>query len=176
MFQQPFIPEVWSKARLRCQCLRGWECTRVRKGPPVTTHAKPAMFNTTPIMASFETCTIEVAKEPTTSSPTAAGILDRLRPSKPFSLARERKVSTNNKGSLQATFSKELFENCSPVQRTAQFPNEFLFVRSGKLYCDACRHELSLAKSIIKVDVASKKHQDSKANRAKMAEESKQLL
>ena len=53
---------------------------------------------------------------------------------------------------------------------------KFLVVRSGKLYCDACRHEVSLIKSIIKVHVALKKHLDSKANRAKVAEESKQLL
>ena len=46
----------------------------------------------------------------------------------------------------------------TPSQRVKEFNNQKLTVSAGKLFCLACREELSLKKSIIKNHIASTKH------------------
>ena len=46
----------------------------------------------------------------------------------------------------------------SPTQRAKEFKNECICVSEGKLFCRACREELSLKKSTILLHVASSKH------------------
>ena len=47
-------------------------------------------------------------------------------------------------------------------ERVRQFPDENFIVREGKLFCNACRQILSTKKSVLKIHVSSKKHQDGK--------------
>ena len=58
-------------------------------------------------------------------------------------------------------------------ERVRQFPDENLIVREGKLFCNACREILSTKKSVLKIHVSSKKHQDGKQKmkRSKLREQ-----
>ena len=51
-------------------------------------------------------------------------------------------------------------KSVTPMQRVRDFPNEELAVSAGKLFCSACREELSLKLklSIIKLHIKSSKH------------------
>lgn len=42
--------------------------------------------------------------------------------------------------------------------RVKEFPGEYLSVRSGKLFCTACREPVSVKKSMINLHVKSSKH------------------
>ena len=44
------------------------------------------------------------------------------------------------------------------MQRVREFPKEELTQSAGKLFCNACREELSLKLSILKLHIASSKH------------------
>ena len=58
-------------------------------------------------------------------------------------------------------------------ERVRQFPDENFIVRDGKLFCNACRQILSTKKSVLKIHVSSKKHQDGKQKlkRSKLREQ-----
>jgi hypothetical protein len=47
-------------------------------------------------------------------------------------------------------------------QRVLQFPNEHLCVSNNKLFCSACREELSIKSSVVQNHVRSLKHTTSK--------------
>ena len=49
-------------------------------------------------------------------------------------------------------------QNVSPHDRVKQFPDDHLNMVSGKLFCSACRENLSLKKSIVTMHVQSTKH------------------
>ena len=53
-------------------------------------------------------------------------------------------------------------KNVSASQRVSEFPKQCLTVSSKKLFCTACREELSLRKNVIVSHVASAKHKNSK--------------
>ena len=53
----------------------------------------------------------------------------------------------------------------TPAQRVREFADEALTVSSGRLFCSACREELSLKSSSIKSHVMSAKHQSKKKRR-----------
>ena len=57
-------------------------------------------------------------------------------------------------------------------KRVRQFPDENFIVREGKL-CNACREILSTRKSVLKIHVSFKKHQDGKQKlkRSKLREQ-----
>ena len=56
----------------------------------------------------------------------------------------------------------------SPIQRIKDFPNEYLAMRNGKLFCTACREELALKKSTVKNHMSSgDKHRKAKERLAK---------
>lgn len=88
-------------------------------------------------------------------------LLDVLKPATKSTLARKRKrVHTGRKkvGASQADPKK-----IKPEERIQEFPGEFLEVRKGKLFCVACREEVSLKKSTVKNHIFSgNKHKISK--------------
>ena len=89
----------------------------------------------------------------------------------PSSIARDR--------SLQSTFGKYKRRGNSDTvkvplrERVRQFPDENFILREGKLFCNACRQILSTKKSVLKIHVSSKKHQDGKQKlkRSKLREQ-----
>ena len=79
--------------------------------------------------------------------------------------ARKQKVSTNapplgkwRRGGRGSADPKSV----TPAQRVEEFSNEEVTVSNGKLFCLACREELSLKRSIVCYHVKSKKHVDRK--------------
>ena len=113
------------------------------------------------------------ASEATTSCVSSAGysgevessvlsLLDKLRSPVPSVLARKRKVPTNpppvgqkrSKGGSACTVLKSV----SPQDRVREFADDSLCVSAGKLFCRACREELSVKKSVVKNHGESMKH------------------
>ena len=93
--------------------------------------------------------------------PTVPSLLSRLKQATPSTLTRKRKVAQNlphdgrrKKSPKCATEPKTVTAN----QRVKEFPAEKLTVSSNKLFCNACREELALKKSIIELHVKSEKH------------------
>ena len=86
--------------------------------------------------------------------------LTKLRAPRRSDLTRKRKIHHNS-----PQVSRKRKPTCStdprsvtPSQRVREFPNEALTVSAGKLFCTACRDELSLKISIIKGHVKTAKH------------------
>ena len=50
-------------------------------------------------------------------------------------------------------------KNIKPIDRVKQYANDHLQVSAGKLFCSACREEVSVKKSIIDKHINSTKHQ-----------------
>ena len=115
-----------------------------------------------------------------TSSPQHESILTRLRPPTASVLSRKRSISKNSGSSKKSSYKPPSQQNApktkTPASRVKQFPGEMLSVRNGKLFCDACRHELSLIKIVITNHVQSEKHCSSKADVCEQVKKSKQLL
>lgn len=59
-------------------------------------------------------------------------------------------------------------KSIAPTKRVHEFPTEELSLSAGKLFCNACREELSLKLSIIKLHIASSKHIAGKESLAKI--------
>ena len=85
--------------------------------------------------------------------------LTQLRAPRRSDLTRKRKVRQNS------VVSRKRKPSCSsdprsvtPLQRVREFADEALTVSAGKLFCTACREELSLKQSIIKGHVKTSKH------------------
>ena len=97
-------------------------------------------------------------------------LLHRLRAPKPSEFSRKRVINRNPppkgkrraRGSVLASDPKSV----SALQRVHEFENEQLTVSSGKLFCSACREELSLKKNVITSHVQSAKH---KAGKSRLA-------
>ena len=85
-------------------------------------------------------------------------ILDKLKAPKLSDLTRKRpkgKRTARGKGVNEP-------KNVSASQRVSEFPKECLTVSSKKLFCTACRKELSPRKNVIVSHVASAKHKNGK--------------
>jgi len=106
----------------------------------------------------------EVTEVSQTQSQPTISLLERLKSSKPSELSRKRKVECLNR---PATYKKHSHQagavnptdpkNISPATRVKEFPDECLTVRSGKLFCSACREEVALKKSTIKSHLVGEK-------------------
>ena len=59
----------------------------------------------------------------------------------------------------------------TPAQRVKEFPKEELKVSAGKVFCNACREELSTKKSTIENHVGSSKHTAGKKKACKQGAE-----
>ena len=107
------------------------------------------------------------------ASSSSASILDRLKPPQKSDLARKRKIErpkTTGADKKRKSGASNLTDpkTVSPADRVKQFPGECLEVKHGKLFCVACREELSLKKSTVKNHLYSgNKHQDAKDRLAK---------
>ena len=103
------------------------------------------------------------------SSDIVPSVLDRLRAPSQSALMRKRKVQVNRPPQPGVRKKKPSCstdpKRVSVVQRVKEFENEMLINSSGKLFCSACREELSLKLSIVKNHVESAKHSRHKQSR-----------
>ena len=83
------------------------------------------------------------------SKPDVPSLLDRLKSPAMSELARKRKMkgtpAKRKKISKGAVVAEPL--SVAPSKRIKEFPDEKLSVVSGKLFCTACRENLSLPPS-----------------------------
>ena len=103
-------------------------------------------------------------EQPGPSTPCHLSILEALKAPKVSELTRKRKVDCNppltGKRRARGKGSSEP-KSVSPRDRVSEFPDECLTVTgtgAGKLFCNACREELSLRRNIVANHVASNKH------------------
>ena len=96
------------------------------------------------------------------SSAATVSFLSRLKAPTQSDLMRKRKVRANNPPHTGARNKKPSCstdpKNIRAIDRVREFKDEMLTVSSGKLFCSACREELSLKLSIVKKHVQSSKH------------------
>ena len=90
-----------------------------------------------------------VAENVSASKPDVPSLLDRLKSPAMSELARKRKMkgtpAKRKKISKGAVVAEPL--SVAPSKRIKEFPDEKLSVVSGKLFCTACRENLSLPPS-----------------------------
>ncbi len=92
-------------------------------------------------------------------------LLQRLRSHMTSELARKRKIDRNPrpKGKIKARGQGANGpKSVSPSQHVSENPGECLTVSSKRLFCTACREELSLVSCVVRNDVKSVKHQAGK--------------
>ena len=65
-------------------------------------------------------------------------------------------------GEKKSKIGSSLLASVKPLQRTNVFPNESLVLSNGKLFCNSCREEVSLKKSVLKNHISSVKHVNGK--------------
>ena len=98
-------------------------------------------------------------------SPVVTSLLERLRSPTPADISRPRKIKTNHpptgKRRCRGALTSDP-KNVSPRQRVLEFNEESLTVSRGHLFCQACREQVSLKRSIISNHIRSSKHQKSK--------------
>jgi len=99
------------------------------------------------------------------SSSSIPSLLSVLRAPRLSDLTRKRKTQTNRgkrkkiRPSSSATSDPK---GVKPQDRVKKFPDEQLSVSAGKLFCKACREELSVKSSSLSNHLKSQKHQDGK--------------
>ena len=99
---------------------------------------------------------------PSTGSSTVTSILQRLRCPKSSELARKRKIDRNPPPSGKRDKVNMILSQCHLISGFQQFPNEHLRVSNKRLFCTACREEISMKSSIIQWHIKSSKHQTGK--------------
>ena len=100
-----------------------------------------------------------------TSSNSAVSLLDVLRAPRPSDLTRKRKVQCNpgkRKKVKPSSSSNSEPKGVKPQDRVRKYPNDCLSVSNGKLFCSACREELSLKSSSLTNHLKSQKHKEGK--------------
>ena len=116
----------------------------------------------------------------TGTEPAVPSLLDRLRAPQKSDLTRKRSLQKNPApGESQRKKRPSCSTNpksVTPFSRVREFPNENPRVSAGKLFCTACREEISLKRSIIANHVASAKHKQSKVKLSKKESREKMLL
>ena len=100
-------------------------------------------------------------------SSSVQSLLDKLCSPVPSELARKRKVLTNpppvGQKRSRGGSSAATLKSVSPQDRVREFSDDSLCVSAGKLFCRACREELSVKKSVVKNHLESTKHRVSKS-------------
>ena len=96
------------------------------------------------------------------SSDSVPSLLSRLRSPTQSDIMRKRKIRVNQPPHTGERRKKPACstdpKNVSVSQRVNEFSSEMLTNSGGKLFCSACREELSLKLSIVKKHVESAKH------------------
>ena len=107
----------------------------------------------------------EAGSSSSVSSDVVPYLFNRLRAPSQSELMRKRKVRVNRVNRPPHTGVRKTKPACSTdpksvsvVQRVREFSGEMLIDSAGKLFCSACREELSLKLSIVKNHVESAKH------------------
>ena len=98
----------------------------------------------------------------------ARDLMDVLKAPTQADICRKRKVATNSTIPLRIIVRNRCKRprcasnpgpgSVTPAQRVKEFPKEELKVSAGKVFCNACREELSTKKSTIENHVGSAKH------------------
>jgi hypothetical protein len=112
----------------------------------------------------------------TDSEPVVPSLLDRLRK---VWVTRKRALR-KNLSSAESYCKKRPSCSTTPKSitlhsRVRDFPGENLKVSAGKLFCTACREEVSLKRSIVTNHIASVKHKQSKVKLAKKESREKDI-
>ena len=97
-------------------------------------------------------------------------LLDRLKSPAPAAIAWSRKIRTNLppcgkrtcRGALRCDPKRDY-----PAQRVREFPTESFTVSHSRLFCSACREQLSLKRSVVKNHIECMKHRNAKERLAK---------
>ncbi len=92
----------------------------------------------------------------------AAGVLGRLCCPKASDLARKRKVDSNppkGKKCSQGLGVSDL-KSVTPRQRVGEYPGQHFSVSNAKLFCQACREELSVKSSVLQSYIRSAKQKE----------------
>ena len=89
-------------------------------------------------------------------------LLSRLKPPRPSDLTRKRKTAYNPPKGKKKTKGSTTAEpkSINPQQRVRHFPGEPLIVSNKKLFCSACREQLSMKMSSLKNHIQTSKHKD----------------
>ena len=116
----------------------------------------------------------------TGSTSTTISFLDRLRSPTPSDLAKKRTTKRNpprNAKCLKPPKSAHNPKTVTPAMRAAQYSEEPFVVSRGKLFCEACREEVGLKKSVINKHVwRSNKHSAGKERLAKKGKQKKDIV
>ena len=153
--------------------------TAVASRPVVYSSAKKIMAARAAAVSTTVTSTVTTLRTTATASSTSAeansgstfsrtstvSLLQRMRAPKRSDLTRKRAVDHNPplKGKRRCRGAKQTDPKSVPAkQRISEFPNENLTVSNNKLFCKACREELSLKKNVIANHVRSSKHKAGK--------------
>ena len=95
-----------------------------------------------------------------------SSLLSVLRTPRLSDLRRKRKVQANSGGKYKKARPSSSVNSgpkgIKPQDQLKKFPNEQLSVSAGKLFCKACREELSLKGSSLSNHMESQKHKDGK--------------
>ena len=106
------------------------------------------------------------------SSSTAGSVgllLAKLRCPKSSDLARKRRVDRNPPRGKKRSCGQGASDpkSSTPRQRLREFPGEHLSVSYNKLFCLACREELSVKTSVLRSHIRSAKHLSGKTRLSK---------
>ena len=120
----------------------------------------------TSAIGSAYDASVDSTEDKARSGSSSASLLSVLRQPPPSQLARKRKILWN---SVPPTGTKRCKgstvndpKNVKPIDRVKQYDSDYFQVSAGKLFCSACREEVSTKKSIIDHHINSIKHQKGK--------------
>ena len=110
-------------------------------------------------------CSNEESPHPSSNTSSSSNsltenLLTRLHCPTSSELVRKRKIDRNpprRKRRSRGLGSSDP-KSVSPQQRVAEFSNEKLTVSNKKLFCLACREELSVKCSVVRMHIQSSKH------------------
>ena len=116
-------------------------------------------------LSAHEVVLVEESREREASA--TSTILNRLKSPTASDLARKRKVQCNlpkHGKSFHPPKSKSNPKNVTASARLTEFPGENFTVSksNGQLFCNACREEIALKKTIIETHVKTSKHASGK--------------
>ena len=120
---------------------------------------------------TFGTSSSTTSPSESETGPRVVSLLDKLCSPTPSVLACKRAVSVNpppkGKRTCRGTGTGSASDpkSVSPSQRVKENSDQSLTVSSGRLFCTACREELSLKSSSVKSHVRSTKHQERQSKR-----------
>ena len=98
------------------------------------------------------------------SSSSTDNVLNRLRCPSLSELARKRRIDRNPPRGKRWSRGRGVSDpkSVTPQQQVATFSGEHLSVSNNKLFCSACREELSVKCSVVCMHLLSAKHKSSK--------------